>query len=408
MKKSREHQFLGILFLLSILFIFTSLSIITFEYLKGNGDGIWFDVDIRHFAFKAITILYVVAIALYLLLFGPDALKGIIVSTFLFLLLVYSIEKASLWIVNAQSKPQAQNTPEYTPFIRTDWTDSFNNSDTLGVAAKKNWNIKWVPIKNDIVYDTVHISTDFLGRRTTVKPTSDSTNRYALFFGCSYTYGDGVSDHETLPSFVQSLAPTTQVYNYGYLAYSPLHMLAQLQQMDIRNDISHSKGIAFFTLINDHVDRVIPATRWIELTLGKFPYLDHSTMTTDGIFHKKRRIYTDFILDFQHRGIKQLLKWGYPKQHTPEHYQLVVDIIAKAKEEFKKQFDNEEFYVIIFPGNPISDEMKKQLEDKGISYKDYSSLIITEDKMLPFDNAHPSPLVYQTIAEQLHKDFSHL
>ncbi len=60
---------------------------------------------------------------------------------------------------------------------------------------------------------------------------------------------------------------------------------------------------------------------------------------------------------------------------------------------------------MIFPGNPISTEMKEMLRERNINYLDYSDLTDLKDNgMLPFDNAHPRPEVYAAIAGQLKKD----
>lgn len=399
-----KNRLFSITVILTSIILATSFLIYLVEYIYGNGDGVWMDINIKDFTYKSLLTLYTLCLIIYQFKLGPSLLSGLLFTLIASVTLIFILEKLSLFYVNFQEKPTTVSVPN-EPFLRPDWTNSFVLNDTLGVSAKQNWLLKWAPLKDGILHDSIYISTDELGRRTTqLNASKDSLDQYAIFFGCSYTYGDGVSDHETLPSYFQSLSKRTQAYNYGYLAYSPLHMLARLQQTNIPDEIKQQKGVAFFTLINDHLDRVIPASRWIELTLGRFPYVDPSTMITEGTFEKKRHIYTDLILDFQHRGLKKVLKWGYPKEHNREHFEHLANIIAKSKEEFQLRFNNQEFYVIIFPGNPISDELKAMFKERNVEYLDYSSLISIEDKMLPFDNAHPSPEVYAAIAKQLKID----
>ncbi len=209
-----------------------------------------------------------------------------------------------------------------------------------------------------------------------------------------------------MPYYFQTLSPDYQSYNYGFLAYSPLHMLARLQQMEIRKEIVQSDGFGVFTLINDHLDRVIPATRWIEMTKGYFPYIDEGTMVTNGVFAKQRRLYSDFIQAFQDSGVKQLSNWGYPKRHTDVHFEFIADIIGESARTYSRIFGNDHFFVIIFPGNPVSASFLQKLSHRGIKYLDYSGLITINDKMLPFDNAHPSATVYRRVASRLSEDLA--
>ena len=405
--RSPRLRFLSILGVLFIIVLLISFGILAFEFVYGNADGVWHDIDVVQATYQATVVLAGLGLLAFGLFFGPNWLKGTLGTLMLTALLLFGVEKTSLWIVNrnqSAGKPAASS----QPFLRPDHTGPSVVSDTLGVRARPNWRIAWVPLKDNVRYDTVTISTDSLGRRTTPIADSLPRSRYALFLGCSYTYGDGVSDTQTLPYYFQAMTPGYRAYNYGYMAYSPLHMLARLQQGTLKREIPQKDGFAVYTLINDQLDRVIPATRWIEITQGKFPYLDEKTMQTGGVFADKRRVYTQAVLRFQGMGLQQIMKWGYPRTHTEAHYQLLVNIIKKSEEEYKRRFGNDHFYVVVFPGNPLSAETKRMFDEKGIKHFDYSGLMSITDKMLPFDNAHPAPEVYKQVAQRLSQDLQAL
>lgn len=400
--RSPRLRFLSVLGGLFIFILLLSFGILAFEFIYGNADGVWRDIDVKGATYRATVALAGLGLSVYGLFFGPNWLKGLLGTLLLTLLLLFGLEKVSLWFVN-RNQPTAP-AASAQPFLRPDHTGPSVLSDTLGVRARPDWHIEWVPLKDHVRYDTVTISTDSLGRRATPLPDSLPRPRYALFLGCSYTYGDGVSDTQTLPYYFQALSPGYRAYNYGYLAYSPLHMLARLQQGTLEREIPQREGVAVYTLINDQLDRVIPATRWIELTQGRFPYLNETTMRTEGVFADKRRLYTQAVLNFQGTGLQRIMKWGYPRTHTAAHYRLLVDIIQKSKEEYTRRFGNDHFYVVIFPGNPLSPETKRMFDEKGITYFDYSGLMSIKDKMLPFDDAHPTPQVYEKVAQRLSHD----
>lgn len=405
--RSPRLRFLSVLGGLFIIILLISFGILAFEFVYGNADGVWHDIDVVQSTYQATVVLAGLGLLAFGLFFGPNWLKGTLGTLMLTALLLFGLEKTSLWIVN-RNQSAGKPATSSQPFLRPDHTEPSVVSDTLGVCARPNWRIAWVPLKDNIRYDTVTISTDSLGRRTTPLADSLPRSRYALFLGCSYTYGDGVSDTQTLPYYFQAMSPGYRAYNYGYMAYSPLHMLARLQQGTLKREIPQKDGFAVYTLINDQLDRVIPATRWIELTQGKFPYLDEKAMQTGGVFADKRRVYTQTVLRFQGTGLQQIMKWGYPRTHTEAHYQLLVNIIKKSEEEYKRRFGNDHFYVVVFPGNPLSAETKRMFDEKGMKYFDYSGLMSITDKMLPFDNAHPAPEVYKQVAQRLSQDLQAL
>ncbi|GAB3167990.1 hypothetical protein GCM10027291_15850 [Telluribacter humicola] len=243
-------------------------------------------------------------------------------------------------------------------------------------------------------------------RHTTSTVAPAIYEKHALFFGGSFTYGDGVSDYETLPSQFHKQMPIYQTYNFGFLAYSPLHMLARLKHEDLTLLTSYKKGFAAYIYINDHIDRTIPATRWIDMTKGKFPDLDEESVTTNGVFSENSRLYSTFIRWFRTTYIHHIFRVDFPKKHTSEHFQLIVDVIRQSKQEYQKQFGKNDFYVIIFPGNPIKSEMKQMLQKAGLVVLDYSKLFDLDKYLLPFDNTHPNARAYQLVAAQLAKDIT--
>ena len=405
--RSPRLRFLSVVSILYLAIVLLSFGILAFEFVYGNADGVWRDIDVVQATYQPTVTLAGLTLLALGLFFGPNWLRGLLGTLTLTVLLLFILEKASLWIVN-RNQSVAPGTASVHPFLRPDHTGPSVVSDTLGVRARPNWHIDWVPVKDKIRYHTVSISTDSLGRRVTPVYDSLPRPRYALFLGCSYTYGDGVSDTQTLPYYFQTLSPGYRAYNYGYMAYSPLHMLARFQQGTLEREIPQKEGFAVYTLINDQLDRVIPATRWIELTQGEFPYLNEKTMQTEGLFADKRRLYTQAILRFQGTGLQQIMKWGYPRTHTDAHYQLLVDIIKKSQEEYSRQFGNDRFYVVVFPGNPLSPETERLFKAKQITYFDYSGLMSIKDAMLPFDVAHPAPHVYEKVAQQLSQDLEAL
>jgi hypothetical protein len=82
----------------------------------------------------------------------------------------------------------------------------------------------------------------------------------------------------------------------------------------------------------------------------------------------------------------------------------VVDILKKTKEAYQKQFKNDKFFVIIFPGSSLEPSMKAMFDKSGIQYFDYSKLLDLEKNYLPYDSAHPKAEAYKQVMKVFYND----
>jgi hypothetical protein len=85
-------------------------------------------------------------------------------------------------------------------------------------------------------------------------PTSDTY----LFFGDSFTYGEGVEDFETLPAlFSAALDYRFTVPNLAFSGFGPHQMLRLLETGSVDRVVTGKVRRAFFPIIGDHVQRVV-------------------------------------------------------------------------------------------------------------------------------------------------------
>ena len=75
-----------------------------------------------------------------------------------------------------------------------------------------------------------------------------------MFFGDSFTFGDGVNDEDTLPNAF-SIVSGMRVLNFGLYGYGPHHML-RLLELDVPKKITSSfPHLMVYTAIKDHIRR---------------------------------------------------------------------------------------------------------------------------------------------------------
>ena len=133
-------------------------------------------------------------------------------------------------------------------FVRTEPL-GYKNPANTGAVEKMSLNGREI--------FNVTYSTDGYSRRMTPFKNAGRAEKFALFFGCSFAFGQGVQNEETLPSRVGELAPRYRPYNYGVIGYGPQQVLIKLEDPSLRSEIEESEGILVYTYIHDHVYRVI-------------------------------------------------------------------------------------------------------------------------------------------------------
>jgi hypothetical protein len=83
----------------------------------------------------------------------------------------------------------------------------------------------------------------------------------ALFFGCSFTFGEGVADDETLPSAFQRRTGLTAV-NFGFHGYGPHQMLRALE-IEMPRKMGHADAAAVtYVALPGHMDRSAGRSPW--------------------------------------------------------------------------------------------------------------------------------------------------
>jgi hypothetical protein len=395
--KFKQYFNFPTLFVISSLFFYL---LITIEFFFADGDGTLRGFNIKTLGFNVLLAESVVFVS-YRLAFWNKNLAAVMLAVLSCVLTFLLVE----WVVGILMKiPQTQKNGavyDMSKLETVDYKEGIVFDDTLGHKAKPNWNYRWIGKKRT---DTLYFMHDQFSRRTTLSNSKTKKDKYAIFFGCSFTYGDGVQSDQTMPYYFQKFADSYHAYNYGFLAYSPLQTLAMLQTKNIRLQVPDSSGFGVFTYINDHIDRAIPASRWTIFQQGRFPNLNNNTLQSNGTYRNKHRIKYELLNWAGNSNIWNYFRINLPKKHTDAHYQHIVNMIAESKKEFTKQFHHDKFYVIIFPGQVITESMKSMFQKANLKVYDYSKLFNLEKYMLDTDPSHPKGIAYEMVMKQFYTD----
>lgn len=290
-----------------------------------------------------------------------------------------------------------------------------NSSNSYFTQYDKDLGYKTTPLSNttekfyfkDKELVNVEYNFDKFGRRYGCDNKVDISNeKYACFIGCSFTLGSLVNAWETLPCSFAKHDTSFTSYNYGLNGYGTQHLLATLRSRDLRSEINEEEGILIYTFIDRHIGRVIgdkfifDAHKWA----NELPYYDlnNDSLALRGNFGDDRPITNLFYKTLNKSYVLRYFGINFPLAFREHHFELAGRLIDASFKEYKKQFNSNYFYVLIFPGQ--SPKIANYISDE-IRILDYSDLYDSKNPkyFIPGD-FHPSPEAYDLVAKQLAKD----
>ena len=282
-------------------------------------------------------------------------------------------------------------------FQRDDWLGYKPVADMQVIASRK--------LGDETLY-RANYSIDAYGRRVTPPGPEAVPSEFLLFFGGSYTFGEGVNDDETTPYYVSQLAPNYRSYNFGVGGYGPQQVLARLQSEDVTAGIHEKRGKLIYIFISEHIDRAI-GTLPIHNQRGELmPYyfLDpDGNLVRQGDLVSGRPVRS---LIYSIAGRSQTLKYfniNIPPQLRPQDYVLTVEMLKESRRLFSQKFNSDEFYVLIYPGRGVP-ELRAHLESAGIDYLDYSEIPEIYHDSFWLGEGHPTAQAHRTVADMLVRD----
>jgi hypothetical protein len=294
----------------------------------------------------------------------------------------------------------------------SEWTvsgDIFEFSQNLGYKAKPSTKISAIEKRNNRVIYNVTFTTDSHGRRVTPEKNSPPKDRSIMFFGSSFTFGDGVQDNETMPYYVAQNVPYCRVYNYGFFSYGPQHMLAALENSHITDEVKEHPVMLVYTFIDASINIAIGSMNVYNDMGENMPFY---TLDTDGKLRRNGTFSTGrpiISLMYKCLGKSNLLKslhLDIPRIRS-QHIALTARIIEESRNRFRDRFGSRDFYVIFYPGSQYSRKLIPYLKQADIKYFDYSELFNLKDPLFYIEgdmHSHPSPRAYEAIANKFIKD----
>ncbi len=340
------------------------------DYLVGDNDGVITKWNFRQKSIMLQTIAIPVILTIWAVKTKKVWLANIAMVAMLWLVLeiiftgiAYFSPATPVSIVETGSLPYA--------FVR----DSL-----LGDKMKASTNATSASIINgDTVYN-VRYKIDSLSRRFTLNTPSDTSN-YAVFFGGSFTFGTGAEDWESIPSLFVRETEGYCGYNYGIPAAGINQMYSFLKHYDLRQQIPEKEGIGFYIYVSDHIPRLLGSLKVMfsyAKNHPKFKIIDGEPQRVGTLRSAYPRLMVYIMQAMNQSSVlnyfnipNKVLSWGKdPLEETAL-------MIKASKKLYEKQFGNDQFYTVIYPGN--SNAIVPYLEKHQVKVIDLSHLFEMKD-----------------------------
>ena len=319
------------------------------------------------------------------------------------ILLVIIVDKTFGWYMDAKGS-HSHFFPLGDDADGLGWTIRVKNKAELQETTR-NYSLGRKKVRDGETIFDVTYKFDSLYRRIVPEHPDDGAENFIIFFGGSQTFGEGLNDWETIPAVIQQDTPSHRVYNYAYSGYGPHQMLRKLETYTLQNEITETKGIAFYQYFTFHIPRVLGTMNYISWAGGAAPYYhinSNDDLEYSGSFASGRFFTTLFYWLLSKSAIANHYHVDIPAKLTHNHYDLVCRVLVKSRDIFLEQYPDSRFVVILGISTSKKDPLIEEcMETNLIEYVDLRKRNKRKEALTFPHDGHFTPKAARFIAKQL-------
>ena len=299
-------------------------------------------------------------------------------------------------------QPQAWHAGDY------EHADYFDDDPDLGYVARPGQRSTHEKRLGDSMLYSVAYTIEDSGVRRSNPPSKREGGPCVLFFGGSFTFGEGLNDEETFP-YLTSLAVGDRLHtlNFGFHGYGPHHILAMIESGRVDRAVDCEPRAAIYLALGDHVFRSA-GLRWWDDRGPRY------VIGPDGRAHRRGQFNDDRgLLDVPRRFLqkKSEIARRLRSRTRPledRDYALHVALVDEMRAQLEATYPGIEFGVILWdvgdlPGSPS--RMRAELEERGIEIDRLAEILDqldeeASDLTIPGDG-HPNARANEILARHL-------
>jgi hypothetical protein len=283
--------------------------------------------------------------------------------------------------------------------------------DILGYAPGKGRAFTSIKFLGEKELYNVTYTIDTNGLRVVPRYNNKENRECVLFFGGSFTFGEGLNDNETMPYIVGiKTYGKYKIYNFGFHGYGPHQMLSAIEHDMVDNIVECKPKYAIYQALVTHVDRSSGLSFWDRHGPRYILHADGSVKYS-GHFDDDK-IESGIKMKVRNQMKKSLIYKKYIDRKEPvsrANIDLYVEIIDKSKQLLEEHYPGLKFHVILWDDKPKRNKRNRKLimsllKEKLVPLHTIEQILdYSENKSMyklipPYDN-HPNALANELIAE---------
>ena len=244
--------------------------------------------------------------------------------------------------------------------IELTFKDKQLKSDYLTVNNMKydvDKNYGYHPIKNKVFFEEIFY------KKKLIKKNIYTINEYGhrkienknkfknciIFHGGSITFGQSLSDNETLPYFTKILLNKNyNIFNFAFNGYGPHQFLSKLENLNQKEIKYCKKIIVLYQFIYDHIGRTSGKRSWGD----KSPryILNNNQLIQKGLFSDLPfKLIMKIRKNFRHSKVSNI--FFNSQKVNQKDVEIFISILKKIELVAKKQFLNARFIYLVWNKN---------------------------------------------------------
>ena len=228
-----------------------------------------------------------------------------------------------------------------------------------------------------------------------------------LFFGGSFTFGEGVNDDQTLPNQFCLAAVGTRVVNAGFCGYGTQQMLASLENGRWDSFLQGRDVIAVYVFIDNHVRRVIGSMHVVSRWGPQMPcyQLDsNGNVIRAKSFLAERRSLCGLYGLLAASNTLRYFDVDFPPRLQPKHFALTARIIEQSSRLLAAKSASSRMFVMLYPNSKTGTSVTRYLRNDSIEVVDFSDFFSgdRDTYRIPSDG-HPNAIANQRLGLALAK-----
>lgn len=225
-----------------------------------------------------------------------------------------------------------------------------------------------------------------------------------VIFGCSFGYGEGLKEKETL-GYKLSQLTKRPVYNRAHSGWSPDYILYQLRREDFYKEVKNPEYFVYI-FIGDHVRRMFQPQWYLASTVPSVRYKEKN-----GKFEEMNPFLYQFWGLYTVRQFQEVIEKyiTMSPKNNERNFNEFVDLMKESKRLTKKAYPNSKFVILKYCDdneNYFTQKAQwKKLEDAGFTIIEVQELLgcSPRDPKYLLPDGHPSTKAWDKITPALTK-----